>query len=237
MATQTVLKPAYVLHTRPYRETSGLIELLTAEEGRLCGIAKGWRRRNSPLQGLQPFTPLLISYVGNRSNLITLQQAELSDPIFKTALKGRALLAGFYLNEILMRLLPRADPYPELFKNYQQTLQGLQNDETKMEPLLRCFEKNVLKQLGYGLELARELQTGIPVEPDRYYSFDLEHGVIAAAEHHPHSPVFKGSSVLALHHEIWENDPTAIQDAKRLMRRAFAPLLGDKPLKSRELFV
>lgn len=237
MTTQTTLQPAYVLHTRPYRETSGLIELLTFEEGRLCALAKGLRRRNSPLQGLQPFTPLLVSYVGNRSNLVTLQQSEISDPIFNTPLKGRALLAGFYLNEILMRLLPRADPYPELFKTYQQTLQGLQSDETKMEPLLRGFEKNVLKQLGYGLELARELSTGIPVEPDRYYSFDLEHGVVAVADYHPHAPVFKGSSVLALHHEIWENDPAAIQDAKRLMRRAFAPLLGDKPLKSRELFV
>jgi DNA repair protein RecO (recombination protein O) len=237
MITQTALQPAYVLHTRPYRETSALVELLTVDEGRLSAVAKGLRRRHSPLQGLQPFIPLLVSYVGNRCNLVILQQSEISNPIFGPPLKGRALLAGFYLNEILIRLLPRADPSPELFNIYQQTLQGLRYDQANMEPLLRCFEKNLLKQLGYGLELARQLQTGTPVDPDRYYSFDLENGLAAVSEHNPDAYLFKGSSVLALHHEIWENDLIALQDAKRLMRRALAPLLGDKPLKSRELFV
>ncbi len=223
------LHPAYVLHARPYRETSQLLELLTRDHGRVGAVARGARRRGG---GLQPFRPLLVSWSG-RGELKTLGHSEgAGSPL---GLEGRALLHGFYLNEVMMRLSHRDDPNPGAFAAYDRALVGLAG-AAHPEATLRVFEKRLLEALGYALVLEREAAGGAPLDPARRYRYRLEHGPEAAAEGAPgNAPEVAGATLLALAREEL-SEPGARAEAKALMRHVMAYYLGPKPLASRALF-
>jgi len=226
------LAPGYVLHQRPYRESSALLEVFTESHGRIGLVARGVRSQKSRQRGeLQPFRSLRLSWSA-RGELGTLTGVEADAP--GTRLQGTALYSAFYLNELLVRLLVRNDPHPGLYGCYQATLGGLMQDGD-IEPLLRLFEKTLLQEIGYGLLLDSEVESGEPVQPECYYDYHLESGPVLVARQDVRAFVFKGSSLLALQRgQLTGTD--VLHDAKRLMRSALNLYLGNKPLKSRELF-
>jgi DNA repair protein RecO (recombination protein O) len=226
------LAPGYVLHQRPYRESSVLLEVFTEPHGRVGLVARGIRSPKSRQRGdLQPFRSLRLSW-NARSELGTLTAVEADAPGGR--LQGVALYSAFYLNELLVRLLVRNDPHPGLYAHYQASLERLMQGGD-IEPLLRLFEKNLLQEIGYGLLLDCEVESGEPVQPDNYYDYHLESGPVLLQRQNAQAFVFKGSSLLALERgKLTGTD--VLRDAKRLMRSALNLYLGNKPLKSRELF-
>ena len=230
---RVMLQPAYVLHRRHYRETSFLLELFTLEFGRVGLVARGARNPRSPQAGLlQPFRPLLVSWAG-RGELFTLSAVESAGLTLR--LTGRGLFNAYYLNELLLRLLQREDPHGVLFRAYGETLHGI-GDPCLEQRVLRLFEKRLLQELGYGLALERDAATGHPIQADACYDYQPEKGPVAMAGADGFTGVrVQGSSLLSLAREEL-NDPVSLREAKRLMRTVLARYLGDKPLKSRELF-
>lgn len=220
---------AYVLHARPYRESSQLVELLTAQHGRVGVIARASRgtRRSSPLL---PFRHYRLQLAG-RGELRRAQGIEaLGAPVL---LGGHTLFAAMYLNELLVRMLYREVPLPDLFGAYAGTLRQLQRGSA-LEATLRGFEKRLLDELGYGHRYAETVDGG-PVREDGLYTFDPDDGVRPAPPGLPPAQCFRGSALLALEQGVLA-DAADLRDAKRLMRRALAPYLGDRPLNSRALF-
>lgn len=226
---QVILQPAFVLHTRQYRDTSYLVELFTKDYGRLTVVARGARSMKSKLHGtLVPFLPLLVSFSG-KGELRTLHQAEADGVHYD--LRDNMFLSGFYLNELLVRLLPRHEAYPHIYQAYQHTLNAMVVSK-QLEPELRLFEKTLLANLGYGLQLNRTLDNELVVEEEQYV-FVYGSGLSKAKTEHPNN--FSGKHLLALHTEKFTTIDE-LRDAKRLLRSVLAVLLGNKPLKSRELF-
>lgn len=229
-------QPAFILHQRDYSETSLLLEVYTANHGRIGLIAKGARRASSRLRGvLKPFQRLLIGWSG-KGELAVLTGAEADGP--GCPLEGAALYCGFYLNEVLLRLLHRHDPHGALFDAYEAALQRLRMD-TSNEPVLRVFEKNLLRELGYGLVLDQDIEARTPIDGRAMYDYILDRGPVRLAHPELNRPVegvrVRGTSLLALAQESL-SDPVALRDAKALMRAALARHLGDRPLHSRKLF-
>ncbi|HVV67877.1 MAG TPA: DNA repair protein RecO [Gammaproteobacteria bacterium] len=224
------LQPAFILHSRPLNETSSLLEAFTESYGRVSLVARAARSRFRGI--LRPFTPLLISWSG-KTELMNLSAVESYG--LPWTLSGSVLLSGIYLNEMLVRLLPRFDAHPRLFAQYQQTLQCLQQQHSK-EPSLRLFEKTLLTELGYGLSLNQEA-SGMPIVAEQSYVFIAGQGfsISSCGTSLQRSPVFQGSSLLAFHHNTLEH-LADLRAAKQLTRLAIGSLLGNKPLKSRELF-
>lgn len=227
---------AYVLHTRAYRDSSLLVELFDREEGRVSVVAKGARGAKSKWRSvLQPFVPIIAEWQG-RSNLKTLTLAE--STAASHGLKGQGLLSGFYLNELLVRLTHVYDPHPELFDYYSKALNQLASADFP-DAVLRPFELFLLQELGYGFSLLDDAATGDAVETNAQYLFDPSHGVTLlnrGATSAQRKFVFSGSDLLAIHAGQWQ-DLKVRREAKRLMRLALAPYLGDKPLESRKLFM
>jgi len=222
--------PAYILHYRPYRETSLLLDVLTAE-GRLGIIARGVRTSRSKTRGLlQPFVPLLISCVG-RGELMTMQQVDPNgSPI---ALTGRSLVCGLYVNELLVRLLHRDESLPEVFSLYEKVLKGLLSTQYQAK-VLRFFERDLLAKLGYALPLIYEVNTGDAIEAENYYLYDASHGFFLMQQPRLAQNVFSGDSLLSFHADDLSSKQ-ALQDARRLTKLALQTLLGNKILKSGEL--
>jgi DNA repair protein RecO (recombination protein O) len=226
------LVPAYLLHQRPYRESSALLEMFTESHGRVGLVARGVRSPKSRQRGeLQPVRSLRLSW-NARGELGTLTGVEADGPLH--SFQGTTLYSAFYLNELLLRLLARHDPHPELYVIYQASLQNIAHG-LELEPVLRLFEKRLLQELGYGLLLDTEIETGEPVQPELYYDYRLESGPVITGGEAAQGFVFKGSSLLALSQETMTT-VEVLQDAKRLTRAALNLYLGNKPLKSRELF-
>lgn len=224
------LSPAFVLHRRRYRDTSLLLELFTQRQGRVVVIAKGaMSGRRSSAGQLQPFAPLLADWRG-RGDIQTLTISEQAAP--PIALKGKPLYCGFYLNELLVRLCHRNDPHIVLFASYGQALQSL-SDGDDMDAVLRRFEMQLLHSLGLAPELARQAVSGEPLEPDRRYRLDPQAGVYTAAESDGQS--IAGSTLMGLASGD-DLSETGRREARRLLRAILAYHLGDRPLKSRELF-
>lgn len=236
MTATVLLQPAYVLHTRAYRDTSLLLELFTPDYGRVSAVARSARGPRSRFKGLfQAFMPLVISWYG-KTDLMSLSTAEADG--MSCQLIGNALLCGIYLNELLVRLLHRYDAHPQLYRAYHDALFTLQQG-LDVQPILRLFEKRLLHELGYALQLDREANTGSEIIPEQFYYFDPHHGLAACANTHFASTernIFSGHSLLALHHNQLIADDL-LRDAKRLLRIALGKLLENKPLKSRELFL
>src|SRR5438270_2846985 len=164
-------QPAFVLHAHPYRETSLIVEALTADYGRVALVARGAKRPRSELRGvLQAFQPLTLSWAG-AGEIKTLMRAEWRGGL--PLVTGSALLCGFYLNELLLKMLPREDPHPRLYRDYESTLASLAAG-AEQAPVLRQFEVRLLAELGYALPLPHQADTGRPIDPEAryYYAFD-----------------------------------------------------------------
>lgn len=223
------LEPAYVLHSRSFRETSLIVEAFTREYGRVAVVARGVKSARSRLRNvLQPFRPLLLSW-NQKSDLGTLTAADqVASP---PALQGQALYCGLYLNELLMRLLHRGDPHAEVFERYRQVLSELASEATP-QPLLRVFEKHLLEAIGYAMLLDREYESGADIQPQHWYDYPPQLGPVRGPG--PGNNRVSGAALLALHVEILavENLP----ELRMLMRSVIGYHLGDKPLASLSLF-
>jgi len=224
------LQPAFILHRRPYRNTSLLLEAFSRDHGRIGLVAQGLqapRSRRRPL--LQPFTPLLLSWSG-KGELLNLSAAEDTGP--PIPVPPSRLFSGLYVNELLLRLLPRHDPYPGLFDPYRQALAALAADANQ-ECGLRLFERRLLAELGYGLMLECEAVGGEPIAPERIYRYVPEQGPVRA-EQTQAGVLISGRSLLALGRGTLA-DPTVLREVKHLTRAAIGAHLRGKPLKTREL--
>jgi DNA repair protein RecO (recombination protein O) len=222
------LAPAYVLHQYAYRDTSRIVEVFTGEYGRLTLFARGANGPKSALRGvLRPFQRMLVSWSG-KGEACQLVMAEIDGVI--TRLAADRLMSGFYLNELLLKLTQRCDPHPEIFFSYASCVQALCEGENE-EPALRRFEKRLLNDLGYGLELAKTGE-GVPVEPGQYYRFALESGPQLCVAEAP-GAVY-GQSLADLQAESF-GDARSLRDAKRVLRAAIDVCLDGRSLKSREV--
>ncbi|CNF19853.1 DNA repair protein RecO [Yersinia mollaretii] len=222
---------AFVLHGRPYSETSLMLDLFTEGEGRMRVLAKGARGRRSNLKGcLQPFTPLLVRWTG-RGEVKTLRSAE---PVsLALPLSGSMLYSGLYVNELLSRVLEHQTNYSALFFDYLHCLQSLAGSDGSPEYALRQFELAILAHLGYGVDFLHCAGSGQPVSETMTYRYREEKGFIASLVIDHYS--FTGRQLLALAHREFP-DADTLRAAKRFTRIALKPYLGGKPLKSRELF-
>lgn len=228
------LQPAYLLHSRPFRDTSLLVDFLTRDYGRVRAIANGVRRPKSAYRSLlQPFIPLQASFSG-KNELKTFRNAELlSDPL---QLKGNYLFAALYINEILVRLIQGNESEIDIFIGYEKAL-GLLAQGEELEPVLRNFELGLLSALGYGIEFSYAADTGDEIAEDAWYYFQHESGFIQL--HHKfdndNAEYFAGTDLL----NISRRDFSTTQSrkvAKRIIRNVLGVHLGNKPLKSRQLF-
>ena len=222
------LQPAFVLHHRPYSESSLLLELFTRDHGRVGAIAKGARRKGGQRAILQPFHSLLVSLQG-RGELATLTAVETVEE--GPLCSPRHYPVGFYLNELVLRLTHRHDPHPQLFQSLANTYKEI---TSSVEPALRRFERDLLEAVGYGLTLDHCVDSGLAIEADGDYRYQLRHGPVVAAPGVDGIPV-RGASLLALA-GAGEFDPQSLRELKRLMRGLLACHLGDRPLRARELF-
>lgn len=250
---------AYILHSYPYSETSLILDIFSREHGRLPLLARGARRPRSALRGvLQAFQPLELGWFGG-GEVRTLAKAEWVGGM--PLLGGTALMLGYYLNELLLKLLPRDDAHPALFDCYAQTLQQLAEEQggagNRAAPAprglgaparLRQFEKNLLGELGYGLLLERDALSGAPLEAGHLYHYRIERGPVAlsAAEENSgpgealpaQAPVqtLRGKTLLDLARDDY-SDPRTLVEAKQLMRMLINHHLSGQALQSRRVFV
>ena len=224
--------PCFVLHLRAYRDTSALVELFSLDYGRFTCVAKGLRGASRSRQqwraALQVLNLVAVSWQG-RGELKSLLDAQHQRSY---SLKGRSLYCGFYINELLSRLLYHHDPHPELFLNYTHCLSELEL-EAPLEPTLRRFEFSLLESLGYGVNLTFCADGGDAIRPDAGYRFDSGEGFVLVADSAA-SFTYSGADLLQLAADDYSG--SALQTAKKLSRQLLQPLLGDKPLQSRALF-
>ena len=220
-------QPAFVLHSRPYRETSLLLECLTRDLGRLGVVARGVRGVRSRVQRaqLEPFQPLLLD-LQLRGELATLRHAELSSSPLR--LTGDAALAGLYVNELVVRLTERQDPYPALYSAYAQTIDRLSAGES-LSWQLRRFERDLLASLGYAMQLNDEAVSDEPLQSGATYTYRAEHGAVPCNATDPHA--LKGSVLLALGEDRMP-DAQGLQALRGLMRELIRFHLGGVELRA-----
>jgi len=225
-------QPGYLLHTYPYRETSLVAEVYTRDSGRVAVIARGARRPRSALRGvLMAFQPLQFSWSG-KAELKTLHKAEWQGGYIP--LRGLSLICGFYLNELLLKLLPREDAHEELFEAYATALAQLPSAQDHAA-VLRRFERVLLRELGYGLVFDREVTSGNPITADQRYRYVPDRGPVAATETSEQSGVeLAGKTLLDMAVDQY-TDPRTVQQSKVLMRALINHCLGNQTLHTRQL--
>ncbi|WP_372972668.1 DNA repair protein RecO [Marinobacter sp.] len=234
MAGHVQQEPAYVLHRRPFRETSLLVDLLTLNHGKVGVVARGANSTRSALKAqLQPFQPLLVDWTG-RADLKTLTHTDIRPGIHLG--HGKALYSGFYLNELLQKLLSPFDPAQELFAAYIEALGQLASAEGDVEPVLRQFEMALAQSLGYGFAWDEVTDLGQPVQAGQRYCYDPQRGILANPAEHTRLRGLPGEALLALASGDLHK-PEARRLAKQVMRALTDFLLQGKPLNSRELFI
>ena len=220
-----------MLHAYPYRETSVIVEAFTAAHGRVGLVARGAKRPRSELRGLlQAFQPLTLAWAGG-GELKTLVKAEWRGGLPLPG--GAALLCGFYLNELLLKLLPREDPHPGLFTAYEDALHALTREDSAgaQAVVLRRFELCLLAELGYAVALTHEADTGAPVVAGERYHYAFDRGPQRTLrEPGARWPVVRGAALIALAEARYPDAETA-SEAKRLMR-----LVLDHHLEERRIF-
>ena len=221
-------QPAFILHSRPYRETSLLVECLTRDHGRVGLVARGVRRERTrvPRAALQPLTPVQLGWNG-RGELATLSHVEPVAASFD--IQGDALLCALYLNELVLRLTPRQDPHPRIFADYLQTLSRLARGES-LAWTLRRFERDLLAQLGYGLVLDVDGDCGAPVVADNDYGYRHEYGPVPWAAAGA-GVRLRGTALLALANDEAPGDDD-LAALRRLMRSAIAQHLNGVDLRA-----
>jgi DNA repair protein RecO (recombination protein O) len=225
-------QPGFVLHSYPYKETSLIVDMFTRDHGRIGVVAKGAKRPLSKLRGvLQTFQPLSISFSG-KSELRTLIDADWVGGMLP--LEKTALLCGFYLNELLVKLLARDDPHPKLFDHYVATLNELAHNEPA-QIVLRKFERALLKETGVAADLTRDTGTRARVEPGELYVVDPERGA-RTARMGDTWPVVTGKTLIDMENEHY-GDPQTQAQSKQLMRFLLAYHLGGAPLNTRQILI
>lgn len=231
---RVLLEPVFILHRYAYRETSLLIDVFSQEYGRLSLIAKGIRKKNNRLVGmLQPFVPLYASFSG-KEDLFFLNEADIREKII--SITGNALIAGLYLNELLVNLLQKSDPHPALFQLYENTLTALQADSLD-EKIIRSFEKKLLDELGYGLFPKTQDAIASTFERNTFYRFQSVNGWIKNENGNSQQEFsYSGEMLFAIANEEWD-DEVVMKYAKRLMRQVLTELMNAKTVYSRQMFV
>jgi DNA repair protein RecO (recombination protein O) len=228
-----LLTPAFVIHSRPYRETSQLVEVFTQDSGRFTLVARGSRGPRSPLKGLlQPFSLLTIAWRG-KGDLKNLTAVECPD--YSLRLSGDLLFYGLYLNELVYYLLEAHTPFPEVFDGYARALMALTDGETPELPLRR-FEFLLLQSLGYAVDFEYAADDESIIRPELLYGFERELGFVACERTADPRTLFLGAHLLAFAEGRFDS-PALLQAAKRFSRLALQPYLGKRQLKSRELFI
>lgn len=226
------LTPCYILHTRNYSESSLILEVFSREHGRVNLLAKG-AKRNKKRQGVSfnLYQQYQMAWIA-KSELGTLTDIELTS--LPVSLKPEIMMAGFYMNEIMLRLLHKHESHPELFDSYEETINKLQND-TPENIVLRYYEKTLLQSLGYGLVFDCDINTGAPLDKNNNYYYKFDSGpTIEASKVEPGINV-SGKTLLELESETL-CDIQNINEAKRLLKTILGQYLGEKPLASRELY-
>ena len=229
---RVTLQPAFVLHSRPYRDTSAIIEVFTAEHGRLSVVARGVRKQGK--KGgrgglLQPFVPLLASFSG-RAELKTLGAVESAGA--PLVLVGERMFSGLYLNELLVRLLHRHDPQPEVFSAYEQTLEAISRGHD-VAACLRHFEIELLRLLGYAMNLETDAVGDAPLDPVQHYEYRPAQGAVPV-QREEGAAVFSGAELLAIGRESFD-DEAVLREAGRLLRHVIHYHLDGRELKTRKV--
>jgi DNA repair protein RecO (recombination protein O) len=220
-------QPAFVLHSRPYRETSLLLECLTRDHGRVGVVARGVRSERGRMlrSQLEPFQPLLLD-LQLRGELATLRSAEPASPTLR--LSGDAGLAGLYVNELVVRLTERQDPHPSLYAAYAQTLRRMAQDQP-LSWQLRRFERDLLAALGYALQLEEDADLGEPLRAETLYVYRPEHGPVRCRAAEPHA--LRGSDLLSLQQDVLP-DAQGLHALRGMMRELIRFHLGGVELRA-----
>ena len=261
-ATRRVsLEPAFLLHHYPWRDTSRILELLTRTHGRVSVIARASRQASASVgSALQLFSEALVSWSGRgeMGQLTGAERAPFTSPAFAgevarsagegrsptragevaapASLSGDRLMSGFYANELLIKLLQRNDPHPALFDAYAALISRLRTPAEDPGRALRLFEKRLLDELGWGLNLEHEAASGAPLEPGRSYRYGIEGGAEPVDGVAEGTLIFCGASLLSLGAERLD-DPRSLADARRLLRAALDRVLDGRPLRTREVLL
>lgn len=229
---KVALHPCYILHQRPYRETSLILEVFSRDHGKLSLVARGAKRGNFNQRSLmQTNQKLNIAWI-IRGEMGTLTAIEADGINYN--LKGRILIAAYYLNELIMRLLHRHEPHQELFDAYDTALKQLAQ-KLNEQSVLRIFEKRLLDFLGYGLVLDHDVVSGEPIEQDKLYYYRIDSGPASIPSEKHENIKISGATLAALAHESI-NEEHQLIEAKQLTRLSLHSHLGSRPLASRELF-
>ena len=238
MALQIAMQTGWLLHSRPYRDTSMLLDSFTEESGRVSAIARGIRSPNAKHKALlQPFIPLYISLSG-RGELQNLRQVEARSTAL--LIKGESLFSALYINELMVRLVAGHEKDKDLFGAYSAVLQEL-SAGADIEPLLRSFELHLLENLGYGLQLSHEADSDNPVVSEGWYYLQADGGFVrqlqvAELDTDPSmSNLYSGTELLNIGRADFSQSNTR-KVAKRLLRFVLQQHLSERPLVSRELF-
>lgn len=231
-------QPVFVLHTYPFKETSLVVELFSRDFGRVAAVAKGARRPRSAMRGmLQSFQPLIAAWSG-KNELRNLHSLEWDEGLL--LLQGQALMCGFYMSELLLRLLPREDAHEALFDYYAQTLRALSGSQAGSQNtaiILRRFELKMLQEMGYAVPLEHD-EEGAPVVPEHSYFYIPERGAcsLQSAARQQNGVQLSGKTLLDMGCDEYGEVQTQ-QQSKQLMRMLLGHYLGDKPLHTRQLLI
>jgi DNA repair protein RecO (recombination protein O) len=224
---------AFILHHRPFRDSSQILDVFSRDHGKLAVVARGSRGARSRLKGvLRPFMPLSMSWV-IKSDLGTLTGAEVRGA--PLSLSGDGLLSGYYVNELILHFLHRHDPQPEIFDTYGHTIQALAAAGSVVAPCLRQFEIELLRQVGYALNLDHEFGSNNALDPEQHYEYRVEQGPVPVSR--TDGPlVFKGEMLAAIAEQQFDA-PEVLRAASRLLRDVISFHLGGKELKSRKVLL
>lgn len=221
---------AFVLHSYPFRETSLIVEVFSRHHGRVALLARGARRPRSVLRGvLMAFQPLELAWAG-KGEVMTLVRAEWRGG--QPLLSGEALFCGYYINELLLNLLPREDAHEVLFDRFADALLALSRQVD--EATLRAFEAALLRELGYGPTLAHDA-AGAPIDPRALYRYEIERGPVVVAGDSADAAAIAGQTLLDIAAGDFGDAQTLVQ-SKRLMRMLINHHLAGRPLNSRDIF-
>jgi DNA repair protein RecO (recombination protein O) len=235
MRRRTDREPAFILHSYPYKESSLIVEVFARHRGRVGLLARGARRPRSAIRGtLLAFHPLRLSWSAS-AELGTLTAAEWSGG--QPALQGQGLMCGFYLNELLLKLLPREDAHERLFDAYAESLARLATGADHAA-VLRGFERRLLTELGYAPLLERDAATGIPVQSSARYAYEPERGPLAAEGGRGDAGALtvSGQTLLDMARDDYARRETR-EEARRLMRWLIGARLGGQALHTREVLL
>lgn len=225
------MEPSFLLHARPYRETSQILDVLSQNHGRIGIVANGSRRPKSRWKNaLRPFQLCQMSWSG-RGDLFTLRTAETVGPPAQVG--GMSLMAAYYMNELLIALMHRNDPHPNLFTHYGGALVSLANDRDT-ELVLRRFEVALLAEIGYGIVVDHDVVDERALEADRKYKYVIDRGPVPVPDTQSGELVFRGSELLAIANGDQLN-VEQLKSAKRLLRAVLHSSLGGRQLKTRQV--